>query len=259
MVQIDGTGRPWVVMPLYIYPLTETTWKPLYDAIANNPEVNFLVVVNPNSGPGGAPLPGRDYEREVPRLNAFANVRTVGYVKIDYCKRPLGESCGDVELYAGWGRDHHQSGSIPGMYVEGIYVDETPNHYAEEREHYLKHLHEYIREADGLLSPRMIIHNPGTPTEGDLTAFGNPDLVCLCEEPYELYCGDNVQKRLVEFHQARDRCIYQISGIPQSEIDQAVSELCQRGQYVFATDLVDDFYESFGPSWESFVAAVKAS
>lgn len=24
--------KPWVVMPLYYYPLNDSTWKPLYDA-----------------------------------------------------------------------------------------------------------------------------------------------------------------------------------------------------------------------------------
>lgn len=27
-----SSNKAWVVMPLYYYPLTETTWKPLYDA-----------------------------------------------------------------------------------------------------------------------------------------------------------------------------------------------------------------------------------
>lgn len=31
MTMADRT-RPWVVMPLYYYPLDEATWKPLYDA-----------------------------------------------------------------------------------------------------------------------------------------------------------------------------------------------------------------------------------
>jgi hypothetical protein len=48
-----------------------------------------------------------------------------------------------------------------------------------------------------------------------------------------------------------------ISGVPLGEIAEAVQELKGRGRYVFATDLVDDFYESFGESWHRFVAAVE--
>jgi hypothetical protein len=74
-----------------------------------------------------------------------------------------------------------------------------------------------------------------------------------------LYIGEGVQKRLGELPLDRARSIYQISGIPREQIRDAVHELCKRGQYVFATDLVDDFYESFGPSWEDFISAVDQS
>jgi hypothetical protein len=35
-----------------------------------------------------------------------------------------------------------------------------------------------------------------------------------------------------------------------------VADLCSRGRYVFVTSLTDHFYESFGPCWADFVAAV---
>src|SRR4051812_36027461 len=97
-----------IVMPLYIYPLAEITWKPLYDAyVTTTPQatlathdadktrsitahrnLDFLIIVNPNSGPGGEPLPSHDYVRELPKLNALPNVRTVGYLAIEYCRKP---------------------------------------------------------------------------------------------------------------------------------------------------------------------------
>jgi len=106
----------------------------------------------------------------------------------------------------------------------------------------------------------QVIHNPGTPPEGELTLFGNPDMVCVCEEPYERYQnGDGVQKRLQDYAVDWDRNIYQISGIPAGDVQDAVRELCRRGRYIFATTLISDFYESFGPCWMDFVAAVRKS
>jgi len=35
-----------------------------------------------------------------------------------------------------------------------------------------------------------------------------------------------------------------------------VKQLAERGVYLFVTDLVDNFYESFGESWAGFVGAV---
>ncbi|KHN97555.1 cell surface protein [Metarhizium album ARSEF 1941] len=223
--------------------------------IAAYPEVNFLVVVNPNSGPGSDPLPGNDYVREVPRLNAFANVHTVGYVRIHYCEKALAEACAEIERYASWSRHQH----IPGLHVQGIYVDETPNHYSAGRAQYLERLGHFIKTNPGLAGTRTVVHNPGTPPEGDLASFGSPDLVCICEEPYERYLKTELQERLRDLSPEHERCIYQISGIPPDKLGGAVRELCRRGQYVFATDLPEDFYESFGPSWLDFVAAVSAA
>ncbi|KAG8407890.1 hypothetical protein J3458_020200 [Metarhizium acridum] len=253
---MDDKKTPWVVMPLYYYPLDEATWKPLYDAIASYPGVNFLVVVNPNSGPGTDPLPGKDYVREVPRLNAFPNVRTVGYVRVDYCRKPLADTCAEIDRYARWSQ--HQD--LPGLHVRGIYVDETPNHYSADRAQYLDRVGRFVKSSRGLAGERTVVHNPGTPPEGELASFGNPDLVCVCEEPYHLYQRDGLQRRLADLAPEHERCIYQISGIPPDEVAAVAQELCRRGRYVFATDLVQDFYERFGTSWPSFVAAVaKAS
>ena len=100
--------------------------------------------MNPDSGPGVEPLPGHDYVREVPRLNGFHNVRTVGYVAIDYCRKPLHKVCEEVSVYAGWNRDY--KGQINGLYVEGIFVDETHNHPDAVRSEYMDSLGRYIRE-----------------------------------------------------------------------------------------------------------------
>jgi hypothetical protein len=236
--------------------------------------------VNPNSGPGDAPLPGQDYVREVPRLNSFANVRTVGYLAIDYCNKPLAQARAEVDLYAGWRRDH----AIDGLYVQGIFIDETHNHVLEARGHYLDDLGQFIKGMDGLAGERLVrqpslhgvcsfsplrppwlthvkrvkvVHNPGTPPEGDLALFGSPDLVCVCEEPYQRYRDAEVQARLDAYRLEHAQTMFQISGVPSGELTEAVRQLCGRGRYMFATELVENFYESFGASWPSFVVAVK--
>jgi len=121
------------------------------DRITTHPDLNFLVVVNPNSGPGDRdlPSPNKDYAREVPRLNAFANVYTVGYVRIDYCRKPLEDVYEEIDRYASW------SGA-EGMGLGGILLDETPNHYSAEREEYLTACTEFIKRNEGILRDRMV-------------------------------------------------------------------------------------------------------
>jgi len=50
-----------------------------------------------------------------------------------------------------------------------------------------------------------------------------------------------------------------ISAVPENKIREVVKELCHRGAYLFVTDLVDNFYESFGKSWRDFVVAMEAA
>ena len=122
--------------------------------ISTHPNVNFLVIVNPNSGPGGSPLPGKDYVREVPKLNVSANVYTVGYVRIDYCKRPLSEVYEEIETYAGWAKDYETSH----LGVKGIFLDETPNHHSQERAEYLDAVHKHIKASAGILGDQLVSH-----------------------------------------------------------------------------------------------------
>jgi hypothetical protein len=184
----DTKPKATVLVPLYIYPLDEETWKPLYEAyvwpdllpsrprnpdlgshsrvvkspypiltlvtnrITNHPNLDFLVIVNPNSGPGDIFVANRDYSREIPRLNAHANVVTVGYIRIDYCKRPLSEVCIEIDTYAGWATEYEKTG----LGVGGILLDETPNHYTAERAEYLDAVCQHIKATPGIQGDRLV-------------------------------------------------------------------------------------------------------
>jgi hypothetical protein len=116
--------------------------------------VEFVVVVNPNSGPfngsGRDPLPGHDYVRDIPKLTQHDNVCTVGYIRIDYCNKPLHEVYEEIDTYAGWVKE------VPGLGLNGILFDETPNHYTAERAEYLDLVGKYIKAAEGLSGERLV-------------------------------------------------------------------------------------------------------
>jgi hypothetical protein len=44
-----------------------------------------------------------------------------------------------------------------------------------------------------------------------------------------------------------------VHSVPEREVEALVTELRQRGGYVFVTNLTMNYYESFGKSWEKFV------
>ncbi|KAJ5999458.1 hypothetical protein N7451_007268 [Penicillium sp. IBT 35674x] len=241
-----------VVVPLYIYPLDSETWAPLYAAIESNPGLEFLVIVNPNSGPGESPLPDANYAREVPRLNGYPNVYTVGYIRIDYCKKPHSEAYAEIEQYAGWSAQYDSTK----LGVRGIFVDETPNHYSSDRAEYLRELTKFIKNTPGILADRFVIHNPGTPP--DVVISESADMFFISEEPYPRYRSDEVQKWLGQFKYDRNRSGVMINEVPLDDLEKLVHELRHRAAYIFVTEIAGDFYERFGPrSWEAFMQALQ--
>ena len=109
-------------------------------------------MVNPHSGPGATPLPDANYTREIPALNAFPNVRTVGYVSTAYSKRDLTAVLSDVATYSNW----IVNSSMPGLGVQGIFFDETPNQYDSASASFLAAANQAVKTAAGL-SPLNLV------------------------------------------------------------------------------------------------------
>ena len=95
-------------------------------------------------------MPSHDYLREIPKLNASANVSTVGYVRIGYCNKPLSEVYEEIDTYAGW------AGHDESLGVKGILLDETPNHYSTSCAEYLDALRQHIKATVGILGDRLV-------------------------------------------------------------------------------------------------------
>lgn len=124
--------------------------------IDNNPDLHFLIVINPNSGPGEPPAPDANYSRELPLFNAKENVTTVGYVRMQYCKRSIEKVYDDVAVYAGWSKNHDSNG----IYVEGIFLDEAPNEWTAPIGTYLNSVSEKIKGTAGILGRKLVSRRP---------------------------------------------------------------------------------------------------
>ncbi|KAH8672539.1 Spherulation-specific family 4 [Tricladium varicosporioides] len=240
-----------ILLPLYIYPLPGA-WEPLYQAISAHPDVNFIVIVNPHNGPGSSLLPDASYTRELPKLNARPNVSTIGYIRIDYCKRDLSEVDRDISTYAGWSKDS----SISGCSVDGIFVDEAPNIYSEDVAMYLNYVTQRVKATNGIMGTRLCIHNPGTCPDPELTVPG-PDITAVVEESFEHYQALALQERLsMLLRYDRSRCAFIVHSVPEDAVKPLVQELRKRGMYLFVTNLHTNYYVQFGSCWGDFVKAM---
>ncbi|RMZ88306.1 hypothetical protein DV736_g4461, partial [Chaetothyriales sp. CBS 134916] len=250
-----------VVVPLYIYPLP-SAWEPLYEGITNispwkwkcsilsHPHISFIIILNPHNGPGmDSSLPDATYSIEIPKLNAFPNVTTVGYVRIDYCRRPLESVKEDIAKYAHWS-------TVDGLGVHGIFFDETPNLYSPDVVKYLTEMNQIVKTEQGIVGDRFIIHNPGTIPDPDLASELTdqaPDLTAVVEDSYANYVSAPLQERLATLcrppHFARHNTCYIVHSVPRKSQAQLVKYLSHRAAYLFLTDRCSRFYEGFGQGW----------
>ncbi|EME46784.1 hypothetical protein DOTSEDRAFT_169603 [Dothistroma septosporum NZE10] len=243
------TPQSTIIVPLYIYPSKQSTWQPLYDAIDKHPDLNFLIIVNPNSGPGKPPWwPNKDYIRELPLLNSRPNVTAIGYVSIDYCRRDIHEVLYDIQGYSEWPKDTMEAG----VYVEGIFFDETPEKYSADHEMYLQRLSDWARNSEGIQGDRLVVHNPGTMPD-DALSSSRPDVVCVFEDRYDRL--NSGAETLLEKFDRRELC-YMVHSVPKDEAWRTAKMLRSRAKYVFLTEAEERFYEDFGGSWREFVEAM---
>ncbi|PMD37236.1 cell surface spherulin 4-like protein [Hyaloscypha variabilis F] len=246
--------RSSVLVPLYIYP-DPGVWDPLYTAIANHPTLTFILIINPTSGPGTTSLPDSDYSRETPKLNAFPNVKTVGYVSTNWGKRDFNEVLKDISVYSGWER----ISKVKGLCVRGVFLDETPATFSVDGMKFLEKVKAALKFQPGLGFDPLIIHNPGTISDPRYLASAN--LTVVFEGSYSTYKSAKLHKSISAFQRssklARESTACIIHGVPtsaQKKIgSEVVSELRGLAGSVFVTGLDADYYAKFCEGWEGFV------
>jgi len=99
------------------------------------------------------------------------------------------------------------------------------------------------------------MHNPGTPPDARLAQTA--DAVVTCEESFARYRSKEVQEHYANFNYSHAMSAYQISGVPTAEVAWLTGALRRECAYLFVTDLVENFYESFGSGHEKFIAALE--
>ncbi|XP_015117171.1 spherulin-4 [Diachasma alloeum] len=134
---------PGLLIPLYTYP-SVSTWEALKSAASSNPSVEFVAIVNPNSGPGSdldsTYVTGIDGLTEV-------GVKCIGYVRTDYGAVATDTVTANMDKYTTW---------YPK--ISGFFLDEMA--HSEGKESYYASL---TAHAVATGKP-FTIGNPGTST-----------------------------------------------------------------------------------------------
>lgn len=142
-----------IILPLYLYPGdSASAWNGVTSIIASHPEVQWLVIVNPNSGPGTTASSPTDPSiiSGIAKLNSYANVQTIGYVLTGHGSRDKAAITADVDTYAKWTGD---------IKLGGIYFDEASAEPTNEMYDFYQSIAEHARSS---IPSAHIAFNPGT-------------------------------------------------------------------------------------------------
>ncbi|KAJ5261172.1 spherulin 4-like cell surface protein [Penicillium angulare] len=242
-----------VLFPVYIYPETNTTWDPLYEAITTHPELDFVVIVNPSSGPGSSP-PSTQYQVAVKRLSTYSNVQKVGYIPTNYADRNITEVLEAVATYSNWTSESST------LSMDGIFFDEIPYDWNSTKSEYLTRINEAVKSSSGIGSPQLIIHNPGTIPDSrynDTTT----DITVVFEQSYSYY--ETQVNALDDLSTSRrGNYSYMLHSMPtmsNNTMKNFIDDLSDRAEYLFLTTLEANYYEKFDPKLEVFCDLVPTS
>ena len=179
-----------IMVPLYVYPDGKglSAWKSLTTIIRNHPQVQYLVIINPDSGPGSGDYPDSNYIDGVSKLNTFDNVNLVGYVDTWYTSVPLDTVYANIDKYANWA--NYADANIT---INGIFFDDMTNNANHTAYDYMSSVSNYAYSSFSDSSSPTVVFNPGCKV--DATYFQWADYVIEFEDSLSDYKGLGPIKR----------------------------------------------------------------
>ncbi|CAO2653669.1 Nn.00g030800.m01.CDS01 [Neocucurbitaria sp. VM-36] len=247
-----GKHSATIILPLYIYPKDNTTWTPLYNSLLARPKLNYIVIINPSSGPGDSQYPDEQYTSALSQLAKYSNVRKVGYVRTGYASRNLTNVFSELNTYAGW------ASKDKALAMDGIFFDESPHQYSAKAVDFMLSASQAVKNADGIQGAKTVIRNPGVVPDARFNDT-NTEISVVFEQSYTEY--QDKTEELAVLNDGRSRHSYMVHSVPQMEKDKLrgfVDDLSKRAEYLFVTSNDENYYEKFGTDWNDFSDVVPA-
>ncbi|KAF2029229.1 hypothetical protein EK21DRAFT_101299 [Setomelanomma holmii] len=238
-----------VLLPLYIYPKENATWAPLYDALLDDPSLNFTVIINPSSGPGSSQHPDVQYTAALTQLAKYPNVNKVGYVRTGYATRNLSDVISELNVYAGW------ASKDQAFAIDGIFFDESPHEYSADAVSFMLNATRAVKDAK-FQGAKTVIRNPGVIPDFRFND-SNTDISVVFEQSYTEY--QSKEADLAALKDDRSNNCYMVHSVPamdKGKLHTFVDGLSKRAEWLFVTTNDENYYESFADDWADFTAAI---
>ncbi len=208
-----------IIIPAYFY--DSQIWDRLFEG--KNDNVDFIVIVNPASGPGEVQDP--HYVDIVNRLNLEGMIG-IGYVHTLWGRRDIQEVKEEIDRWLSF---------YPG--IKGFFLDQASNSQSELD--YYTELYQYIKSKGDF----VVVLNPGT--KPDISYYSISDYIVSYESPYSTFTG--CQGDIPE----QSACI--IYSVPEEKLEEIINS--QDVRFIYITDDGgDNPYDSLPTYYEKEVS-----
>jgi hypothetical protein len=232
----EDAPRVRLLVPAYFYPEGDglKAWERL---IAAADKVPIVAIVNPASGPGRTV--DENYV-EVFRKARGSKVTLIGYVHLNYAKRPIADVKSEVDRWLAFYPD-----------IQGIFFDEQPS--GAEQAPYALECFGYARKK---IPKGKIVSNPGTTCAEKYVSGETGATVCLFEH-HEGFGAYRPPKWADRYEPERFAILlYQQKG-GESMRRLLREAIRKRAGYVYVTDdVLPNPWDRLPAYWEEEVAAV---
>lgn len=238
----------FVFFPLYIYP-SGSALNPLYNAIVSTPLLQYIIIINPNSGPGTTSCPSSDYITAIDKLNKYPNVLLLGYTHTSYTARPVSNVLTDVSRYANWSK----CSTTKDVHMDGIFFDEAPDKHSTAAYHYMSQVAIAASRSLG-----YVAFNPGV--KPDSRYFDLANNICVWENAYSKY-SSSAWSSLTLAQRAKSSILihtFNSNASKQKSIVSAIETSGVAGLYITTVSLGANPWGSFSSLWGAFVTAIAA-
>ncbi|KAF9739387.1 hypothetical protein PMIN04_008361 [Paraphaeosphaeria minitans] len=238
-----------VLVPFYIYP-DQNAWDRMFQAAIKHDETNFTVILSIDHGPSASIWPPGTYLSPMKRIHTLPNVQAIGYVDTEYGSRDGEKVRKDIATYAGWNNT-----DIP---LSGIFFDHTPAEDIDDARTYLKNVSATVRHTEGFLQPAIVVHNPGTVPDANMTNY-HADVTVVFEGAYgDLPSRGETKAELQGLDGRRMDYAEIIHSVPRTMSRGGIRRIINGERrhvgWLYVTDRMgDNKYEWYSDRWEEFL------
>ena len=181
-----------ILVPLYLYPGdSASSWSNVTAAIAANPNVNWQIIINPNSGPRTYP-PNANYIAGVSKIKNYPNAVTLGYVDTGFTKVSYSTLKSEIDTWAKW-----STYTAANIAIDGIFFDDVSNAASSATYSYYQQASAYAYSTIPS-DTTPVVFNPGAVTpdkyfsyadtivqfEGALSDYKDPGTIATINQAY---------------------------------------------------------------------------